>query len=195
MSETPLSPKARFILDFAPLGVFFVAFKAADIMAATIALTITTMISLAITYFFEKKLAPTPLISGIAVAVFGVLTVVFDNEQFIKIKPTIVNLLFALILFVGLYLKKPPLRYMLQAAFDLEDEGWNKLTLRWGFFFVFLAALNEYIWRSYSTDFWVDFKVFGMMTLTIAFTFSQIPLMGKYMVLPEHEQKKPETES
>jgi len=187
MDRIILSPSARFLLDFAPLGVFFAAFKLSGIMGATIALTLTTIVSLLVVYVCERKIAPTPLISGIAVVVFGVLTIIFDNEQFIKIKPTIVNLLFALILFVGLYYKKPPLRYMLQAAFEMEEAGWSKPTLRWGFFFVFLAGLNEYIWRHYPTDFWVDFKVFGMMTLTMAFTFSQIPLMQKYMILPEEK--------
>ncbi len=141
-----------------------------------------TLLSLAITYAMEKRVAVMPLVSGIAVTLLGGLTLFLHDETFIKIKPTLVNLLFAAILLGGLYFGKPMLKYLLSDALQLTDEGWRKLSLRWGLFFIFLAVLNECIWRNFPTDFWVNFKVFGMFTLTMLFTLSQIPLIKKYWV-------------
>lgn len=123
-----------------------------------------------------------PLVSGIAVAVFGGITLWLNDETFIKIKPTLVNMLFSVILLGGVIFKKPMLKYVLESALHLTEEGWLLLSKRWGIFFVFLAVLNEIIWRNFPTDFWVNFKVFGMFTCTIIFTLSQLPLMKKYMI-------------
>ena len=123
-----------------------------------------------------------PLISGIAIAVLGGLTLYLRNDYFIKIKPTLVNLLFASILLGGLYFRKSMFKYVLGHAFQLTEEGWRRLSLRWGLFFICLAVLNEVIWRNFSTDFWVNFKVFGMFTLTMVFTIFQLPLIKKYWV-------------
>ncbi len=176
-----LSSNIKLLLDFAPLGVFFVAYKLADIMTATVALVIATFISLAVIYVTERKIAIAPLISGVLVAIMGGLTVLLDNELFIKVKPTLLNLTFSAILLGGVFLfKKGLLKYVLDVAISLTDAGWLLLSKRWGFFFLFLAGLNEVIWRSFPTEFWVNFKVFGMFTLTIAFALSQYKLIEKY---------------
>jgi intracellular septation protein len=182
-----LHPTVKLTLDFAPLVVFFVAYKLGGVMAATIALMVATTLSVGIIYGVERKIALAPLISGGLVLVMGVLTVALNDEHFIKIKPTLVNLLFAAILLGGVYIgKRGLLKHVLDVAFQLTPEGWLVLSRRWGFFFVFLAGLNECIWRSFSTDFWVNFKVFGMFTLTIAFAVSQFKLVERYKA-PEAE--------
>lgn len=171
----------KFLLDMAPLAAFFIGYKFGDLMFATALIIAATIVSLTITYVVERKIALSPLISGVLVAIFGGLTLLLNDEHFIKIKPTIINCLFALVLLSSaLIWKKGLLKYLFEMAFQLTDEGWMKLSLRWGMFFLFLAALNEFIWRNFSTDFWVSFKVFGMLGCTIAFTLSQLPLMKKY---------------
>ena len=178
-----LPHQVKLLLDFAPLGVFFAAYKLADIMTATVALVIATAITLAIIYAVERKIALAPLISGVLVAVMGGLTVLLDNELFIKVKPTLLNLAFSAVLLTGVYaFKKGLLKYVLEMAVSLTDAGWLLLSKRWGFFFLFLAGLNEVIWRSFPTEFWVNFKVFGMFTLTIGFALSQWKLMERYSV-------------
>ncbi len=182
-----LNPSLKLFLDFAPLGVFFVGFKLGGVMVATPALMVATLLSIGIIYVVERKLALAPLISGGLVMVLGTLSIALHNDQFIKMKPTVLNLVFALILLVGaLGFKRGLLKYVLDVAFQLTDEGWLILSRRWGMFFLFLAALNECIWRNFPTDFWVDFKVFGMFTLTIAFALGQVRLVEKYS-LPESE--------
>lgn len=176
-----LSANTKLLLDFAPLGVFFIGYKFAGIMEATVALIIATVASLAIIYAVERKIALAPLISGALVAVLGGLTLLLNDELFIKVKPTLLNTLFAGILLSGVYLlKKGLLKYVLDVAISLTDEGWVLLSKRWGFFFLFLAGLNEVIWRSFPTEFWVNFKVFGMFTLTIAFALAQYKLIDRF---------------
>lgn len=175
------------MLDFAPLAVFFVAFKLAGVMEATLALVVATVTSIAIIYAVERKIALAPLISGVLVTVLGGLSVWLHDEQFIKMKPTLVNLLFATLLLGGVvFFKRGLLRHVLDMAFHLTEEGWRVLSVRWGFFFLFLAGLNEVIWRNFPTEFWVNFKVFGMLTLTIAFAMSQMRVLEKYKA-PEQE--------
>ncbi|MFO0389166.1 MAG: septation protein A [Alphaproteobacteria bacterium] len=180
-----MNSKLRLALDLGPLLVFFLAYRFHGLLAATAALIVFTCISLTVTYLIEKKIAVMPLVSGIAVAVFGGMTLLLQDELFIKMKPTIVNMLFATILLGGVYFKKPLIKYLLGEAMQLEDKGWMILSRRWGIYFMFLAALNEFIWRNFSLDFWVNFKVFGMFTCTIIFTMSQIPLIKKYWIEPE----------
>lgn len=187
-----MNSKIRLSLDFGPLLVFFVAYRFAGLAAATAALIAFTLAALAITYALEKRLAVMPLVSGVAVTIFGGMTLLLNDELFIKMKPTFVNLLFAATLLGGLACKKPLLKYVLGEAMQMKDEGWRKLSLRWGVFFVFLAALNEFIWRHFSTDFWVSFKVFGMFTLTLLFTASQVPLIKKYWIEPPSSCGTPE---
>ncbi len=141
-----------------------------------------TAIALAVSWILTRKLPMMPLISGIVVLVFGALTLWLQNDTFIKVKPTIVNALFGVILLGGLYFGKSLLGYVLHAAFNLTDEGWYKLTFRWGVFFLFLAVLNEVTWRNFSTDFWVAFKVWGTMPITLIFTMAQLPLIIRYSI-------------
>ena len=129
-----------------------------------------------------------PLVSGIVVVVFGGLTLWLQNDTFIKMKPTIVNLLFGGALLGGLFFGRSLLGYVFDSVFRLTDEGWRKLTLRWGIYFFVLAALNEIVWRNFSTDAWVNFKVFGIMPLTFVFTLTQLPLINRY-TRPEDEAK------
>ncbi len=183
-----MDSKVKLALDLGPLLVFFLAYKFADLLTATAALIVFTLISLAYTYYKEKRLAVMPLVSAIAVTVFGSLTLILQDELFIKMKPTFVNLLFAIILLAGVWRKRPLLKYLLGEAMELKEEGWFKLSRNWGLYFIFLAALNEVIWRNFDTDFWVSFKVFGMFTCTMLFTISQIPLMKKYWIEPSPEK-------
>lgn len=182
-----MNSKLRLALDLGPLLIFFLAYRFAGLLAATAGLIVFTLISLAITYVREKRVAVMPLVSGIAVTILGGLTLILHDEYFIKIKPTLVNLLFASVLLGGLYFKRMWLKVVFNGAFHLTEEGWAKLTRRWGVFFIFLAGLNEAIWRNFPTDFWVSFKVFGMFTLTMLFTFAQVPLIKRYWL----EEEKP----
>jgi len=176
-----LSPLAKITLDFAPLAVFFVGYKLGGVMAATVAIIVATLLSIGIIYAVERKLALAPLISGVLVTVLGGLSIALKNEQFIKMKPTAVNAVFAAILLTGVYAyRRGLLKYVLDVAFQLTEQGWLILSRRWGFFFLFLAGLNECIWRNFPTGFWVDFKVFGMFSLTILFALSQFALLEKY---------------
>jgi intracellular septation protein len=183
-----VNSKVKLLLDFGPLAAFFLAYRFGAgqqderILTATGALIACSVLALAITYIVEKRIAMMPLISGVLVTVLGGMTLYLKDETFIKMKPTFVNLLFAAILLGGVYFKKPMLKYVLSDAIHMREEGWVKFSWHWGAFFVFLAALNEFIWRHFPTDFWVNFKVFGMLTLTILFTASQIPLIQKYWV-------------
>ncbi|GAA0580980.1 septation protein A [Caenispirillum bisanense] len=175
----------KLLLEAGPLVVFFVGNNKFGIIPATGAFVVATVISLAVTWALVRRLPAVPLISGIFVVGFGGLTILLEDELFIKLKPTIVNALFALTLFVSLGLRKNVLKIVFDAAFHLTDEGWRKLTWRWAWFFVLLAALNEVVWRTFPTDVWVQFKVFGIMPLTIVFSLTLIPLLTKYH--PEKE--------
>jgi intracellular septation protein len=153
---------------------------------ATGAFMIATVIALAAGWRLERKLPVMPLVSGIFVLVFGGLTLVLADETFIKLKPTLVNCLFAAILFGGLLFGKSLLKPLFGAAVQLTDRGWRILTLRWAVFFIVLAILNEVVWRSFSTDFWVSFKLFGIMPLTFIFAAAQTPLFLREQI-PEDE--------
>jgi intracellular septation protein len=177
-----MNNKLKMILDIAPLAVFFVVYKLLGIREATAALTVLTLLSLAITYYKTKKIAIAPLVTGVLVVIFGSLTIYMDDDYFIKIKPTLVNLIFASILLGGLARKKSLLRHVMESALSLDERGWQILTMRYGWFFVFLAGLNEVIWRNFSTDFWVNFKVFGMFSITIIFTLLQARLIAKHSI-------------
>ncbi len=173
----------KFLNDYLPLIVFFACYKLAQtpnpLITATTYMLLTTFMVLVISYFITKKIAFVPLFSGIVLGLFGGLTIFLQNEIFIKMKPTIINLIFAAILFYGFLAKKPLLSYLLEGQIKMSLKAWLKLSNRWAGFFVGLAVLNEIIWRNFSTDFWVQFKVFGMLPLSIAFTLSQVPFMLK----------------
>ena len=178
-------PKAlKLIVDFGPLVVFFVAYKMAGLMSATLALIIATIIALGLGYATTRRVALMPLVTAIVVVVFGGLTLWLQDKTFIKMKPTIVQGIFALILFGGLLFKRPTLQYVMSDALKLTDTGWRQLSFRFAMFFVFMAVLNEIVWRNFSEDLWIDFKVFGIFGLTILFTLSQMPLMKRHMIEP-----------
>ena len=148
---------------------------------AILPLIIATLIATGILYFLEKKIPKIPIIGAALVAVFGGLTLYFDDKIFFYMKPTIVNILFAGILFTGnFFLKKNLLKSLLETSIKLEDQGWEILNQRWTLFFIFLAILNELVWRTQSEDFWVKFKVFGIIPITLIFTMFQINLINKY---------------
>jgi len=162
---------------------------------ATGAFMIATIIALAIGWTVERKIPVMPLVSGIFVLVFGGLTLVLADELFIKLKPTLVNMLFAVILFGGLLTGRSLLKPLLGAAVQLTERGWRVLTLRWAIFFVVLAILNEIVWRNFSTDFWVSFKLFGIMPLTFLFATSQTPLFLREQIEEEPEAAPEDTPS
>lgn len=171
---------AKLILEAGPLVVFFVVNSNYGIFPATGAFMVATVLALTISRVKYGRIPVMPLVSGFFVLAFGGLTLYFQEEYFIKIKPTIVNLLFAVILFGGLLAGHSLLRYLFGEVFKLQDRGWRLLTFRWACFFVFLAVLNEVVWRNFSTDFWAGFKLMGVMPITMIFAISQIGLLQKY---------------
>ena len=176
-------PVIKFITDFGPLLVFFTIYfkNDNDLKLAIPPFIIATLIALVIVYFLERKIPIVPLTSGILITLFGGLTLYFDNKIFFYMKPTIINLLFAFVLLFGQYItKKPLLKIFFQNSLNLKDEGWNKLNYRWIYFFIFIAILNEIVWRTQSEVFWVNFKVWGLLPITFLFTAFQVPLINKY---------------
>ena len=178
-------PLIKFITDFGPLLIFFVVYfnNENNLKIAIPPFIVATIIALAIVYFLEKKIPMVPLASGILITFFGGLTLYFDNKIFFYMKPTIINILFAAILFFGKYFtEKPLLKIFFQTAINLENEGWKKLNDRWIVFFLFVAILNEIVWRTQSEAFWVNFKVWGLLPISFVFAASQISLINKYKV-------------
>jgi intracellular septation protein len=186
--ENP-NPLAKLAIEAGPLLVFFIANMKFGIFAATGAFMAAITISLLASWFLERRLPPMALFTAAFVLVLGGLTIYLEDELFIKLKPTIVNTLFAGILTVGLLTGRLLLKIVFGAAFQLTDEGWRILTRRWIVFFLILAILNEVVWRSTSTDTWVSFKVFGIMPLTIVFGITLLPLLKRHE-LPEEEEER-----
>ena len=173
----------KFFADFGTLLIFFIIYfnNENDLKVAIPPFIIATLIALITVYFLEKKIPMVPLVSGVLITLFGGLTLYFDNKIFFYMKPTIINLLFAAILFFGKYFtKKHLLKIFFQNALNLEDEGWKKLNYRWIGFFIFIAILNEIVWRTQSEVFWVNFKVWGLLPISFLFAASQVPLINKY---------------
>ena len=190
-----LNPLLKLVLELGPLMVFFFANARGEWLAArfpalgdlggplfiaTALFMAATAIALSASWLLVRTLPIMPLVSGVVVFIFGALTLYLHSEIFIKMKPTIVNTLFGAILLGGLVFGKSLLGYVFDSAFKLDGEGWRKLTLRWGLFFIFLAVANEIVWRNFSTDAWVAFKVWGIMPITIIFTMSQMPLIMRH---------------
>ena len=178
--KVEINPFLKIALELGPLGVFFFANARLGIFGATAVFMAATIVALLASWLLTRRLAIMPLVTGIVVFVFGGLTLFLQDETFIKMKPTIVNALFGATLLGGLAFGRSLLGYVFDSVFQLDAEGWRKLTFRWGLFFFALAILNEIIWRSFSTDFWVSFKVFGFMPLTVIFTLSQMPLIQRH---------------
>ena len=184
-----LPPLLKLVLELGPLVVFFLGNAYAEkfgiaadkkLFAATGVFIVATVLCLGVHYALIRRLPIMPLVSGVVVVVFGGLTLALQDKTFIMMKPTIVNSLFGLVLLGGLLFDKSLLSVVLDSMFALTEEGWRKLTFRWGLFFFALAALNEVIWRTQTEDFWVNFKVFGIMPLTVAFALAQTPLLMRY---------------
>lgn len=178
----------KLLVDFGPLLAFFVAYGLSGIMAATAAVMAAGVAALLAGWIVEKRLAPVPLLTTLLLLVFGGLTLWLADETFIKMKPTIINLLFAALLLGGLAVDRILLRHVLGAAFALTDAGWRLLTVRWAVFFAAMAGLNELVWRTQSTDLWVSFKVFGLIGLTVVFSIAQMPFLRRHAPTPTGDQ-------
>ena len=204
-----VNPVLKLVLEMGPLMVFFLANQRpalfhpllepflgrallegpkAGIFTATAVFMLAMVVSLLATWVLLRSLPIMPLVSGAVVLVFGTLTLVLADDLFIKLKPTIVNALFGVTLLGGLAFGKLFLPYVLESVFQLDEAGWRKLTLRWGLFFLFLAVLNEVVWRTQTDDVWVAFKVWGTMPITLIFAIVQTPLIMRH-TLPEEPDK------
>ena len=201
-----MNPLLKFALELGPLLVFFFANARGEQLArlfpalhefggplfiATGLFMASMAIALVVSWAITRTLPLMPLVSGAVVLVFGTLTLWLQDETFIKMKPTIVNALFAAILLGGLAFGKSLLGYVFDQAFRLDAEGWRKLTLRWGLFFIVLAIMNEVVWRNFSTDFWVAFKVWATMPITVVFMLTQVPLIKRHALEPIGSKKQP----
>jgi intracellular septation protein len=178
----PYRPWLKPVVDYVPLAIFLLTYWQMGLYDATAALMVAVTIGISLSYSLERTVPIMPLVTGGLVIVFGGLTLALDDERFIKMKPTIVQALFAIIMFGGLILNKPVLKPLFGKAWQLRDEGWRKLTLRFGIFFIVAGALNEVVWRTQTTDVWVSFKVFGLMGLTFMFMMSQVPMIQHYHI-------------
>lgn len=186
MTERALpSPILKLAVDLGPLIAFFAAYSAAGLMVATGVLMAATVAALTLAYALERRVATMPLVSAGLALGFGALTLALDDEVFIKMKPTAVYLLFAGVLLVGQALGRPLLKPLFEAAFQVDEAGWRILTLRWGAFFVAMAGLNEFVWRTMATETWVNVKVFGFLPLTFLFAIAQAPLIKRHAVEPK----------
>jgi intracellular septation protein len=184
MNQTP-RPWLKPLVDFGPLAVFLLLYWQYNLFAATGGLMVAVILGLALSYGLERTVPIMPLVTAGLVLVFGGLTLWLDDERFIKMKPTIVQGLFALVMFGGLLFNRPVLKPLFGHSWQLKDDGWRKLTLRFGVFFVVSGILNEFVWRTQSTDVWVNFKVFGLMGLTFIFIMTQVPMIKRYQVVPD----------
>ena len=173
----------KFVTDFGPLLAFFIIYykNDKDLVSAIPALIIATLIAICVIYLLEKRIPILPLMGAVLVCLFGGLTIFFDNPIFIYLKPTIINLIFAFALFFGkFFLNKNFLKKLFESSIKLEEAGWDKLIIRWVGFFIFLAILNEAVWRTQTEEFWINFKVWGILPITVVFTAFQLPLIQKY---------------
>ena len=200
----PISQGLKLALEMGPLLVFFMANTYGDELAqkvpvladlggkifiGTAFFMVAMAISLALTWMLERRIAMMPLITGIFVFIFGALTLYLQDETFIKIKPTIVNILFGGGILGTLFIfNKPVMKILFDGPFKLDDIGWRKLSFRWGCYFLFLAVVNEIVWRNFSNDFWVNFKVWGTMPMTVIFMLFQYPVMVKHALEDEEAE-------
>ena len=175
----------KFLTDFGPLLIFFVVYYKGgkNLLIAIPPLIGATLLAILVVYFLEKKIPYIPLVGGIIISLFGGLTLYFNNPVFLYMKPTIINIIFAITLIVGkTFFNKNFLEFFFKTAFQLDELGWNKLNNRWAYFFIFLAILNELVWRTQPETTWVNFKVWGILPLTFIFTALQLPLINKHKI-------------
>jgi len=186
------NPSLKLVLEMGPLVLFFLSNYKFGLYTATGVLMASVVIALAVSWLMTRHVPVMPLVTAVAVVIFGSLTLILQDDLFIKLKPTIVNTIFGTILLVALAFGRPLLPVVLDSVLQLTEEGWKKLTLRWGLFFYVLAALNEIVWRTQTTDFWVTFKAFGTMPITIVFALAQVPLILRHELKGEAAEDSPE---
>lgn len=174
------NPMLKLLIEVGPLVAFFAAYGRAGIYWATGVLMIATLIALLASWRLLGKVSAVPVVTAVLVVVFGGLTFALDDPRFIKMKPTIINVVFAAVLLIGVAMGKSPLKLMLGEAFSLTADGWKILSYRWAGFFLALAAANEVVWRNFSESAWVNFKVFGILPLTFLFAMAQIGVIRRY---------------
>lgn len=186
------SPKmgngAKLLIELGPLAAFFIANWQAGIFWGTGIFMAATAIALTVSWMLTRKLAMVPLVSALFVALFGALTLWLHSELFIKVKVTLINALFGAVLLGGVAMGRSYIKLIMGEAVRLTEEAWRTLSIRWGVFFFVMAALNEAVWRNFSTDFWVNFKVFGLLPLTLIFAFANAPYMTKHMIKDEKSE-------
>ena len=197
-----INPTLKLALELGPVILFVLAYSQGARIVETLGLTgvmekpiflatavimVATAISIALSLILMKTVPAMPIVTLVVVTIFGGLTLYFQDETFIKMKPTIINTLFGVVLLIGLFFGKSFLKTVMGMAFPLDDEGWKKLTLRWGVFFLFLAVVNEIVWRITSEGFWVGFKFWGMTGLTMVFVMTQMPLMMRHSTEPQDD--------
>ena len=201
MAERKINPILKLVLEIGPIAVFFLAYRMApvpeglgtaerqleQILFSTMVFIPTILISLAVSWFLTRKLPRMAVITAIVVVIFGGLTLILRDDTFVKMKPTILYTLFAGILGFGLLRGRSYLRYLMEELIPLQDEGWMKFTVRFVIFYLFLAILNEIVWRVWGTDVWVNFRTFILPAANFAFIMAQVPLFQRYAI-PEAEK-------
>lgn len=188
MSEIKQTPSwLRPTVEYGPIAAFFLAYYMADLFVATASIMGATALALGLSYFVERRIPMMPLITAGIIGVFGGLTLWLQDETFIKMKPTIIQAIFGIVLISGLLVNRLFLKTLMGSAWYITDEGWRILTIRFALFFFVAAILNEAVWRTQTTDIWVNFKVFGLIGLTVAFIFSQLPLIKRFSTEENNE--------
>lgn len=177
-----MNPLVRLLTEAGPLAAFFIANSQAGIMTGTAVFMVAITIALAVSWHLERRVPIMPVVGAGFVLIFGGLTLWLQNDLFIKIKPTLVNLMFAAVLFIAHVTRRNVMKRLLGTVLALSDQGWRTLSIRWAWFFLLLAVVNEVVWRSMDTDAWVNFKVFGIMPLTLLFSALQTPLIMRHQI-------------
>jgi intracellular septation protein len=177
----------RSLVDFGPLLLFFVAYRLFGFMVATVTVMTAAVAAVILGYVFDRKLHPVPLMTAVIVLIFGSLTLYFNDATFIKMKPTMIYGVFAALLIGGLAFKRALIKYIFEAAIQLDDRAWRALSARFAGFCIAMAVLNELIWRNYSDSLWVNFHTFGAIALTLVFSFSQVPFLMRHQIGPDGE--------
>jgi intracellular septation protein len=195
MTTSNTHKAVRAIVDYGGLAVFAAGYLVTrDLVQATWWLVAGSAVSLIIGFAVERRVAPMPLLAGGAALLFGALTLIFHNPAFIKAKPTVMNLLFAVLLTGGLLIGKNPLKMLLGESLRLSDQAWRSLTIRYSAFFAAMAVLNLVVWKTQSDAVWVAFRFPGLMILAILFSLTQVPFMMKHMREGEAEAPPPPTD-
>jgi intracellular septation protein len=184
VAKTEKGPFLRLALEAGPLLIFFVANQVVGAMPAIAVFMAALVVAVALSVRLERRWPIMPMVSCVFVLIFGGLTLWLNDDLFFKLKPTVVNLLFAAILFAGLATGRNFLKLMMGTVFELDEQGWRILTWRWAVFFVVLAVINEIVWRNFSFSFWAGFKLFGILPLTLVFAMAQMPVLMRHQVKP-----------